>query len=239
MAKNDVPGQQTLDDVPNRVFRFLIGVAKSVPARAALQAKGFNQAEHDFAWSRLQLLGALPGAPVALDSAVRSAIVELDGWDGPHFEAIENSLLRSFPEQAEFVFTGLSASEGAEAVLGVELLLSRLEALESGYGRSANTRDADRAALDLLEKRGYGKSERARLSALVSVAKSMAPVSAVDRSARSAAQLELYRWFSEWSAHAKNAELARGALITLGLAERRKTVGDGEPDAPPAGPTPA
>jgi len=235
VVKKDIPGQQTLDEVPNRVFRFLIGLAKSVPARAALQAKGFTQAEHDFAWSRLQLLGTLPGAPAGVDAVVRSAIVELDGWDGPHFEAIENTLLRSFPEQAQFVFEGLSAAEGAEAVLGVELLLDRLEALEAG--RSAGTRDADRAALDLLAQRGYPKSERERLRALVDVAKSVSPVSAADRSSRGAAQLELYRWFSEWSAHARNAELGRGAMITLGLAVRRKTADDAEPDAPvPASP---
>jgi hypothetical protein len=233
VTKREIPGQQTLDDTPTRVFRFLIGIAKSLPARAALQAKGFSQAEHDYAWTRLQLLGKLPGAPAGLDAAVRSAIVELDGWDGPHFEAIENTLLRSFPEQAQFVFEGLTAAEGPEAVLGVETLLTRLDALESGAGRGAATRDADRAALDVLAARGYPKAERERLRALVGVAKSVAPVTAPDHTTRDAAQLELYRWFLEWSAHARNAELGRSALIGLGLAERRKKADDAPPVVPP------
>ena len=215
-----------------RVFRFLIGMAKSMPARAALQAKGFTQAEHDYAWARLQSLGTLPGAPAALDAAVRDAIVELDGWDGPHFEAIENSLLRSFPEQAQFVFEGLRASEGPESVLGAETLLTRLDALESGTGRDPSKRDADRAAIELLAARGYPKTERARLRALVTVAKSLPAVPAVDRSARDTMQLELYRWFLEWSAHARNADLGRAALINLGLAERRKKGEDNQPDDP-------
>jgi hypothetical protein len=197
-----------------------------------LQGKGFTQAEHDYAWSRLHLLGTLPGAPAAFDGGVRGAIVELDRWDGPNFEAIENCLLRGFPEQAEFVFEGLVAAEGAEAVLGVEILLNRLDALASGEGRDAGTRDADRAALALLEARGYPKAEWERLRALVRVAKSMSPAPAPDRTSRATAQLELYRWFSEWSAHARNAGLGRSALIGLGLAVRRRAAGE-EPDEPP------
>jgi len=229
VAQRDIPRQQTLDDAPARVFRFLIGVTKSLSARAALQGKGFGQAEHDYAWSRLQFLGTLPGAAAGLDGAVRGAIVELDGWDGPHFEAIESTLLRSFPEQAEFVFDGLSAAEGPDAVLGVDTLLTRLDALESGVGRSASTRDSDRAALDLLAARGYSKAERERLRALVSVAKRVAPV-VDDRSKRDAVQLELYRWLVEWSAHARNADLGRSTLIGLGLAERRKKADEAPAD---------
>ena len=85
MATREIPGQQTLDETPTRVFKFLIGLAQSVPARAALTAKGFTQAEHDYAWSRLKALGTLPGLPAGLDAEVRSAVVELDGWDGPNF----------------------------------------------------------------------------------------------------------------------------------------------------------
>lgn len=229
MAKSDIPGPQTLDETPARVFRLLIGLAKSLPARAALQAKGFTQDEHDYAWSRLQLLGTLPGAPAALDEPVRRAIVELDGWDGPHFNAIENTLLRRFPQQAQFVFEGLTAAEGAEAVLGVETLLTRLDALESGTGRDAAVRDADRAAIDVLAARGYPKAERERLRALVRVAKSLSPVPALDQATRDKTQLELYRWFSEWSAHARNGELGRAALIGLGLAQRRKKA-DAKPE---------
>jgi hypothetical protein len=234
VVRRDFPGQRTLDDVPERAYRFLIGLTKSLPARAALQSKGFTQEEHDYAWSRLQLLSLQPGAPASLDAAVRSALEELDGWDGPHFEAIENTLLRSHPEQAQFVFEGLTASEGAESVLGVETLLARLSALESGVGRDPATRDADRAALDLLAARGYPKAERERLRALVGVAKSVGATPAVDRSARDAAQLELYRWLSEWSAHARNTELGRAALISLGLAERRKRGDNSEEPPPPA-----
>jgi hypothetical protein len=235
VVKREIPGQRTLDDAPTRVCQFLIGLAKSLPARAALEAKGFGQAEQEYAWSRLQLLFTLPGPPPALDATVRNAILELDDWDGPNFEAIENTLLWSYPEQARFLFDGLTASDGAESVLGVELLLARLNALESGVGRNPATREADCAALALLEKRGYSKSERERLRALVSVVKSVPPTPAVDRTLRDAAQLDLYRWLSEWSAHARNAQLGRSALITLGVAERRKRTDDTDADDSGAG----
>jgi len=230
MTARDNPAQQTLDEAPGRAFRFLMGLAKSVPGRAALLSKGFTQAEHDYAWSRLQLLGTLPEMVGAVDHQVRNAVVELDGWDGPNFEAIESTLLRSFPAQAEFVFDGLSAADGPEAVLAVDTLLTRLDALESGAGRAATTRDADRAALDLLAARGYPKAERERLRDLVNLAKTLKPTAMVDSAARRTAQLELYRWHSEWSAHARNADLGRATLITLGLAERRKAT---EPEPAP------
>ena len=238
MAKRENPSPQTLDEAPTRVFRFLIGLAKSVPARAALQSKGFSQAEHHYAWSRLHLLGTLPSAPASLDAAVRSAIVELDSWDGPNFAAIDSTLLRSYPDQAEFLFHELSAAQGAAAVLSVDTLLTRLDALESGDGRDPATRDADRAALDLLAARGYPKAERQRLQALVDVAKTVRPAPTTDHAGREAVQLDLYRWFSEWSAHARNAGLGRSTLITLGLAERRTSADSPTPEpAPPPTPT--
>jgi hypothetical protein len=229
VLKKDIPGPQTLDETPERVFQFLIGLAKSMPARAALQGKGFTQSEHDYAWSRLQLLGALPGAPAAVDATVRDAIMALDAWDGPHFETIKNTLLRSYPEQAQFVFEGLTAADGAAAVLGVETLLTRLDKLESGAGRDAATREADRAAIDLLGARGYPKAERERLRALVGLAKRLSPVSAPDSAERNQAELELYLWLSEWSAYARNSGLGRRALIGLGLAQPRRR----KPDEPP------
>jgi hypothetical protein len=42
----------------------------------------------------LHFLGTLPSGPAGIDTAVRSAIVELDAWDGPNFDAIGSSLLR-------------------------------------------------------------------------------------------------------------------------------------------------
>jgi len=233
MATREIPGQQTLDETPTRVFKFLIGLAQSVPARAALTAKGFTQAEHDYAWSRLKALGTLPGLPAALDGEVRSAVVELDGWDGPNFEAIESTLLRQFPAQAAFVFEGLTAAEGAQAVLGVEKLLSRLDALETGQGR-ANTREDDQRALAVLADRGYPKAERERLQTLVNVAKTIKPAPPVNDETTRTLQLELYRWLSEWSAHARNAPLGRSTLIALGLAERRKKAEEPAPPPVPA-----
>ena len=69
------------------------------------------------------------------------------------------------------------------------------------------------------------------------VAKSVPAVPTADRTKREATQLELYRWFSEWGAHARNADPGRAALIGLGLAERRKKADDNTPDVPLPSPT--
>ena len=62
------------------------------------------------------------------------------------------------------MLAGLSPSNGAAAILGVETLLDRLDALAS----SKNA--ADRAAIATLDARGLDDAERKRLRALVKVA---------------------------------------------------------------------
>ncbi|MCC6528426.1 MAG: hypothetical protein IT373_37620 [Polyangiaceae bacterium] len=222
MPAMTVPSRQTLDEVPARAFKFVMGYAESLAARVALAQKGFDAEEHAYAWSRLQQLGQMPNGQLELDKVVRDAVLEIDNWDNPNFEAIRMCLERGFGPQSAFLFENLQPAEGSQAVLGVETLLDRLDALESGVGR-AETHEADLAALALLGKRGYTKAELTRLRGLVKATKATAvPTPLVSDEQRVQILLELYQWLSDWSAQARLAKLGRASLIRLGLAKRRE-----------------
>ena len=226
-----IPSARTLEGIPARAFTFALGVAQSVPARSALATKGFDNDEHAYAWARLQALGEFGLGLPQIDAQVRDAVVELDAWDEPNFEAIRNALLRDHVEQATFLFDNLEATQGAEAVLGVERLLDRLDLLESGDGREA-TRDKDLAAIALLAKRGYTRQERHRLRRLVTLTRSVAPAPKLTDQARQQLLVELYRWLADWSSQARQCITARSTLIRLGLAKRRRSRRDQIDEAP-------
>lgn len=164
---------------------------------------------------------------------MRDAIAELDAWDEPGFRIVRATLERRFPEQAEFVMKGLKPAEGAASVLSVERLLERLDALENGESRK-DSRKEDRAALEVLARRGVDDATRKHLRELVAKAKSVAPVVQVDPklaeqedAARVEALGNLYAWHREWAEVARATIKRRDHLIRLGLASRRAP-GDGK-----------
>jgi hypothetical protein len=224
------PSRQTLDGVPARVLTFLIGLGSSAPIRLALMARGYTQEDHDYAFSRLAKLGriTLPDQATA-EAPVRKAVVEIDAWDDPHMAAIHAALERLHPDQDAFVFEHLSPSQGPAAVLGVETLLDRFEALESGKGRDEAKHKADLAAIATLEKRGYTKAERTRLRELVKSAKTVVQPVPLSEEESDQTLLELYGWLNDWATQAKTLLAKRSHLIRLGIAKPRKSKSDGAP----------
>ena len=169
------------------------------------------------------------------------AIKQLDDWDEGGFQIITASLRYRFPEQAAFLLTGLHASTGAAAVLGVKRLLDRLDALESSSERAA-TQQQDQAAVALLAQRGIDASERQRLRALIAVAESAPELSLPNAQAVAQAEsdylkglMALRAWFEEWAGIAHVAIKRRDYLIRMGLAKRRL---HGAEPADPATPAP-
>lgn len=234
------PSRQVLDAIPARVLVFLIGAAKLVPIRLALQPVGYGQDEHDYAWSRLIQLGTFTavGAPT-LDVAVAAAVSELDIYDDKNFPAIKSSLERDYPAQAAFVFENLQVEQGVKSVVAVATLLDRLDALESGAGRAKADHKTDLAALALLAKRGYDEAERTRVASLVTTAKTVVLVEPISDEKRETTLLELYRWHCDWSAQAKRLIKKKAYLIALGLASRKKSPKAALAADPTPGPSPA
>ncbi len=226
----------TLDRTPGRLLMFLRGVGTSVSIQTKLAERGYTAAEHERGWALLRASGGSIGEapPGDDDEAVRAAVAAIDAWDEDGLRVVGASLRNRHPAQHAFVMSGLKASTGFAAVLGVLTLLDRLDALEGAPGREG-TREADHAALATLGARGVDAAERARLRALVRRANDLAGFNAarrqaeVDRRAREAL-VEQRRWLEEWSDMARSVIKRRDWLIRLGLASRRPRGG-----GPPGG----
>lgn len=235
-----VASDTVLEEAPGRVLTFLRGIALNPVIFAQLAAVGFTPAEYQLGWS---LLHAASGyVPALIEAPPRSpaflAMQELDAWDEDGFRRISAPLERLHPEQADFVFAGgLAASTGPKSVVGVKLLLDRLDALESSEERQA-TSEADHAALETLANRGIDKAERDRLRALVVTAQTLeAPAvqpGAPDAAERKKALEDLYLWFKDWSRTAHSVIKKRSHLITLGLATRKSPKKKAEANKPEA-----
>jgi hypothetical protein len=216
------PTRQTLDEVPNRVLTFLLAVGESFPIRAALGTKGYQEQEHEYAWSRLRKLTSFaPQGTPALDRAVRDAATAIDAWDEPNFACIQATLARLHPEQERFVFHDLEPKQGPESLMSVTTLLDRLDALEGSCDRRL-TRKADHAALATLAVRGYTRDYLARLRELVKTARQVPAPQPLAHDDRTQAQLELYAWLNDWSTSARAVIKRRSHLVRLGIGKLRK-----------------
>ncbi|AKV02305.1 hypothetical protein AKJ09_08968 [Labilithrix luteola] len=227
-AREPTVSQETLDATPARVITFLRAIGTVPVLRRGLEARGYTTEEHRRGWALLQASSGYDGQVEAggfatrVDPAVRDAIAAIDAWDEDGFRIVRAALGRLHPEQAKTVLAGLSPSTGAAAILGVETLLDRLDAL-------AKSKHADdRAAIATLEARGLSEVERKRLRALVKVAKEGtsrddSPAEEMVQSASTHQRMlvELRAWYEDWSEMARVTFKRRDHLLRLGLAQRR------------------
>jgi hypothetical protein len=219
--------QRTLEETPEKAFAFLRGVGTCPGAYAQLRTVGFGQSDLDEAWGLTHVASNydVDAAPLpATDPLVRNALIELDKTDEPLCQRVDATLRRHHPEQAAFVFDNLEPAKGPAALFVVSKLLARLGKLEEG--RSDETREADKAAIATLTKRGITPQERARLAELVRVGQSANAPEIITPSPESVARQQealkaLHAWYSEWSATARAVITRRDYLIRLGLSKRR------------------
>jgi hypothetical protein len=234
--------RSTLDAVPERALAFLRGMGLSVGIRRALFARGYTKDDHVEGWKLLHEVSGFGDAGEEVeDATVREAALEIDAWDEGAIRIIQATFERRFPEQAAFVLQGIRPATGAAAILGVARLLERLDALEESDERK-DSRKQDRAALELLARRGIDAKERARVRSLVEQAKQVGEISppdpedleAVERK-RTESLMRLYAWHREWSEIARVTIRRRDQLIRLGLAYRKAAPGEDDADDVPAG----
>ncbi len=232
--------RETLDATPGRALLLLRAIGTSKPIAARMKAYGFTQADAQEGWD---LLRAASGFDVDLsdgsdnNTGARAAIAELDAADETLFRVLNASLRRRVPAFAAKVLDGLGAGQGAAVVLAVSELLDRLDAAFAKPDADANL------AQTILEQRGYGADERARLRALTEQAQAVPDVDPSSPSTRDEAEKELVEklqalrlWYEEWSEIAHAALGRRDYLLRAGLATRRNPA---EPVAPPPAPAPA
>lgn len=232
--------RETLDGTPLRALQLLRSICTNKPIMARMSAYGFSPADAQEGWDLLRaasgldadLAGKTDGATEA-----RAAIAELDAADETLFRVLNATLRRHVPAFADKMLNGLNASEGAAVVLAVSQLLDRLDA-------AFKKPDADaKLAQALLEQRGYGAEERARLRQLTEQAQAVPDIDAPDLREQSEQELldhlrALRVWYEEWSEIARVALTRRDFLIRAGLAARRSPTSDGPEPAPAPAPAP-
>lgn len=218
-----------MDRIVERGTKFL-STASQVPAiRILLDRGGYDEAEHKRGWELLlEVLGyknALVPA-VTEDLRQRQALAELDAYDGPAFDRGRAALEHRYPDQALYVFNGLTAKSGAEAIGAVRTFLDRVAALREGKdpARAATRKeDADAAAL-LAKRRIVDVDEERRLRALIVEATSlpdMPTMNEPDSRVRQEPFRKLDVWLRDWRETARVLVTRRDYQIRLGLAERR------------------
>ena len=237
--------RKTLEGTVERALSFLRGVAGEKRIREVLHRHGYSDAHQQEGWRRLSVAAGFHqplGAQDDNDVAVRTAIAEIDAIDEQVFRITSASVSRRFPAQAEFLLGGIAPGRGAASVLNLEILLDRIDQLETGAGREA-TSVPDRATVELLTQRGLSVAERARLRELINVAKKSNPVdtnptAAEARDKQYVANLQALReWYEEWSEIARALFTRRDYLIRLGMASsRRSSATEEEAEAPVAAP---
>lgn len=233
----------TLERLPMRVTKFIVGMAMSNEARALMSTRGWSEAAAREG-SRLltEVLAPVPSPTertkeekgANADAKVAEAIRTLDALDEGHFGIAKTALLFNFVPQHDFVFHNLSASTGPASVTGWRTFLTRVNALRTGEGRDPSTREGDEKALALLAERGLPETELARIEALVRTAEGLdVDTQKTDpdiEKARIARLEKLWAWFAQWAAVARVEVKGRALRIRLGLAKRRSPGADDDDD---------
>jgi len=237
---NNIPSRTLLEETPQRALTFLRGIGVNPELATIMQANGYSEKVHDEGWALMfKAAGYSPGGSM-FGNPTADAIRQLADWNGVGFHRMHAALAHLHPEQEAFVFHDVEPKTGVEAVISTGMILDRLDVLEKGADR-AESRDADKKALDTLAERGIDDKERTRLRSLVNVAKSTAkkPLVATDVDARTAALVELRNWYADWAETAHAVITRRGDLIKLGLAKRQKRIESGaKTPTTPASPSP-
>ena len=230
--ESNAPSDAVLESVTDRTFQFIRAVSCNAGIRAAFARRGYNDALHQQAWTDvLKAAGFQKEEQAVLARPEAAAALALvDAWDEPTFR-MARAILAPFPEQHAYVFNGLEAKQGAEAVGSVTTFLDRLDKLEKGEERKA-TRKKDLAAIAKLAERRIDADERARMRGLLEVAKGFteavtptpeeAAKQVKQKEERRQAKLAVWYFLNEWSEIARTDITRRDYLIQLGLVQRKK-----------------
>ncbi len=232
---------RALEETPELVVKFIVAARRHKHIYRLLFARGYNAGVVQEAWGYLDALGGVTAiaagssddGPSADEKSVAKAMSDLDDWDEPNFDVIDAALRRRFPEQHRFLFAGnLKASKGPIAVAGVRTMIRRIDALESSPERKA-TRAQDKAALELLAKRGIDKTERQKVAAWLAIVGDQddTVLEGADEAHRAELQTEVERrntlvrlreWHEEWARVARTAVKRKRDRMYLGLARQKK-----------------
>ena len=211
-------------DRGNRFFR---AITRNPVVRGQLLARGLTDEELRNGWelyTKVFGISGLSTEPVPKNTGAADAMNELDAWDAPNFRAIGQVLSVRFPAAGAFLFEGLTAGEGPEAVSAVALFVERYKQLQRGAAPNVPAQDAQAAIALLARRLLVTPGILDRLETLVATAQRGAvplPVTPPDPATDEAIQAYV-AWISEWREVARIAVQRRDYRIALGLAHRRQ-----------------
>ena len=222
--------------------KFLGTISRRRAVRSQLaRGAGYTQADHDLGWRllfavlgyRAQDAGELE--PIRSSAADR-ATAELDAWDGPNFTRARAALQHEYPEQGEYIFSGLRAAQGNAAIGAVRTFLERATTLRDGRdAQRTSTRREDREAVELLAKRCILNADIERhLRELLTVATGQGePVEQpeVDPDSDDEYQhdaIAFHAWLRDWRAQARAVITKPLYLYLLGLSTPSSSDGEGD-----------
>ena len=217
-----IPSATILGEIGLRAFKFIFALGTHPEIREVMAKNGYTNEDNAEGWKLIHAAGGGDLTVSSADHSALDAINALDEWDEVGFHKAHAALSRRFPEQSEFLFYELAASQGPTAMLGITKFLDRIDTLEKG--RTSATEDADKKSVLELAARGIDASERARLRGLVDVVQNAQNnlLAVTDPTvSREQALGALYAWYTQWTEVAHAVVTERPQQIVLGIAKRR------------------
>jgi hypothetical protein len=221
-----------------RGSKFMRALGTRPELRAALAPRSYTEEEHQRMWGLLLILmgySPKPAAPQGPNENLAS-LTYIDNSDGPLLRAIKAVLEDRYPDSYGYIVGSLTAATGTAAVAVVQQIVDRYAAVRDGTDPARQAkREEDKKAAEALASRAVLDAAieadfRRHLERAQAIAPKIgeAPATEAQKKYQEAAR-EFHISLKEWREIARQTITRRDYLISLGLAERRRTKG-GAPD---------
>ncbi|MBU1221987.1 hypothetical protein KKF34_04490 [Myxococcota bacterium] len=205
----------------HKVLKFLISF-HNPKVVALMAARGFDVEALNEGWGLLKNAACWMFEIKQLDNtsiAVKTdTIAKLDRWENTWFDVTEAALSRLFPEISKKLLAGISRSSGFGVVKNIQNFVTRLEDLEKEQSEES------KAALSMLEKRGFVKAERDNIKLLLEdvTLEKMSEEFLIDPDMiekRKKQEEEIWGWYLDWAKTARTVVASEKIRDLMGINE--------------------
>lgn len=212
----------TIGQKAERVLTLLLAL-RNARIAGALARHGFTNEDLNEGWNLLRAVTRTQLDVLPEDSPVDTdALRALDDWENQWFVIAAATLKRRLPKVHDWLFRNLSQTDGVEVLVSVGTFLERWDLLDKAAPEGGLGEDGKNAK-KLLGDRGLTKKTIDEAKTLLKkLRKIEGPAVNADQIAAEAAHFakaeqELWGWYLEWSAIARNTIKQRSLLIKLGF----------------------
>lgn len=227
--------RMTIGQKGDRVLTLLLAL-RNVRIAGTLTRHGFTNADLDEGWTLLRSVTRTQlDAPVDEPPVNNDALQALDEWENKWFVITSATLQRRTPNVYEVLFRNLSQTEGVEVIVSVGTFLDRWDNLDKPVKDGGLGNDG-KEAKKLMATRGLTNAvindAKALVGKLRRVDEPLPDLEKIEAEEASfdKAERELWAWYLEWSAIARNAIKQRSLLKKLGFLQDNGRGGDENPE---------